>query len=119
MWKAVSFSQSLSFYNILNADFSFFLDIHNMSANLYKIKAKSDGTGPWFELTSCEGRIFIFKYADGNYYCQCSADNHAIFPGIFKRGKALADHMIKMKSTWCGSEPIIPFEVGSLLSLIN
>ena len=90
-----------------------------MFTNLYKIKAKSDGSGPWFELTSPQGRIFIFKYADGNYYCQCSADDHSIVPGSFKRGKTLADHMIKMKSTWCGFEPIIPFKVSSLLLWSN
>ena len=85
------------------------------STNLYKINAKSDGSGPWFEITTPKGRIFIFRYADGNYYCQCSANNHTVVPGIYQRGKTLTDHMYKMKSTWCGLDPIFPFKVSDFI----
>lgn len=97
----------------------FMIDFGSMSQNLYKVSAKSDGTGPWFEITTLEGRIFIFRLSDGFYYCHCSAENHANVPHPYKRGKTLTDHMKKLKSTWCGTEPIVPFEVCNYLIFIN
>ena len=82
-----------------------------MTTNLYAIKARSDGMGPWFEINSPKGRIFIFKFLDNNYYCRCSAENHANIPVPYKTGKTLAAHIKKANSTWCGTEPIIPYEV--------
>lgn len=89
-----------------------------MSANLYKIKAKSGGTGPWFEINSPKGRIFIFKFSDGNYYCQCSAENHANVPMSYKTGKMLAVHMKKLNSIWCGTELVIPYEVYNFFDIL-